>query len=143
MRLWSIHPEYLDRAGLTACWREGLLAKKVLEGTTKGYRNHPQLLRFKEDSNPLLAINAYLHSVVDEADRRGYSFNRSKLLDVSGYNNQVIVSDGQIAYEWQHLLTKLAQRAPEQHQLYRELESPKLHPMFGVISGPIASWEKL
>ena len=45
MRLWSIHPKYLDPAGLTACWREGLLAREVLCGRTSGYRNHPQLAR--------------------------------------------------------------------------------------------------
>ena len=47
MRIWSLHPQYLDRQGLTAAWREGLLAQKVLTGTTKGYRNHPQLRRFR------------------------------------------------------------------------------------------------
>ena len=29
MRLWSLHPRYLDRQGLTALWREGLLARAV------------------------------------------------------------------------------------------------------------------
>ncbi|MEN6399799.1 MAG: pyrimidine dimer DNA glycosylase/endonuclease V, partial [Rectinema sp.] len=29
MRLWTLHPQYLDQKGLTAAWREGLLAKKV------------------------------------------------------------------------------------------------------------------
>jgi hypothetical protein len=47
MRIWSIHPKYLDIKGLVALWREALLAKHVLEGRTKGYRNHPQLDRFK------------------------------------------------------------------------------------------------
>ena len=48
MRLWSVHPKYLDSKGLVALWREALLAKQVLEGGTKGYRNHPQLDRFKK-----------------------------------------------------------------------------------------------
>jgi len=30
MRLWSIHPKYLDRQGLLAVWRESLLAQSVL-----------------------------------------------------------------------------------------------------------------
>jgi len=30
MRLWTIHPKYLDRQGLLALWREALLAQKVL-----------------------------------------------------------------------------------------------------------------
>jgi Pyrimidine dimer DNA glycosylase (EC 3.2.2.17)/DNA-(apurinic or apyrimidinic site) lyase (EC 4.2.99.18) len=52
MRLWSIHPKYLDVQGLLGLWREGLLAQKVLLGETKGYRNHPQLIRFKRTSDP-------------------------------------------------------------------------------------------
>ena len=32
MRLWSLHPCYLDPAGLVAVWREGLLARAVLRG---------------------------------------------------------------------------------------------------------------
>lgn len=56
MRLWSVHPKYLDTRGLTACWREGLLARKVLLGQTKGYRNHPQLIRFRNTQNPVAAV---------------------------------------------------------------------------------------
>ena len=36
MRLWSLHPRYLDAKGLVALWREGLLAQAVLKGQTKG-----------------------------------------------------------------------------------------------------------
>ena len=43
MRLWSIHPRYLDSMGLVALWREALLAQAVLRGETKGYKFHPQL----------------------------------------------------------------------------------------------------
>ncbi|MFN3505685.1 MAG: pyrimidine dimer DNA glycosylase/endonuclease V, partial [Caldimicrobium sp.] len=60
MRLWSIHPMYLDARGLVALWREALLARKVLIGETSGYRNHPQLVRFKRSASPLDAINRYL-----------------------------------------------------------------------------------
>jgi hypothetical protein len=57
MRLWSLHLKYLDRIGLIACWREGLLAKAVLEGKTKGYTHHPQLIRFQTSPHPLHTIN--------------------------------------------------------------------------------------
>jgi hypothetical protein len=30
MRIWSLHPKYLDSKGLVALWRESLLAKNVL-----------------------------------------------------------------------------------------------------------------
>jgi hypothetical protein len=43
MRLWSLHPQYLDPAGLVAVWREGLLARAVFAGQTTGYKHHPQL----------------------------------------------------------------------------------------------------
>ena len=60
MRLWSLHPKYLDTKGLLALWREGLLAQKVLAGKTKGYKNHPQLDRFKAHGSPRKAIGRYL-----------------------------------------------------------------------------------
>ena len=63
MRLWSIHPAYLDPAGLTACWRDGLLARKVLLNQTTGYRNHPQLARLRHCTNPSAAIDTYLHGI--------------------------------------------------------------------------------
>ena len=79
MRLWSLHPSYLDAKGLTALWREGLLAKAVLAGQTRGYKNHPQLERFKSQPDPQVTINAYLLDVWREAERRGYHFDLGKL----------------------------------------------------------------
>jgi len=46
MRIWSLHPKYLDTKGLVALWRDALLARHVLQGKTTGYKNHPQLNRF-------------------------------------------------------------------------------------------------
>lgn len=66
MRLWSIHPQYLDAKGLLALWREALLAKHVLEGSTKGYKNHPQLIRFKETDNPIGFISFGYHGKLGE-----------------------------------------------------------------------------
>jgi hypothetical protein len=82
MRLWSIHPEYLDTHGLTAAWREGLLAKKVLEGKTRGYTHHPQLARFRACRNPAAAINAYLAQLFAESRARGYNFDKTKIARV-------------------------------------------------------------
>jgi hypothetical protein len=78
MRLWSLHPEYLDTKGLVALWREALLAKHVLEGKTKGYKNHPQLDRFKQSVSPVEMINQYLAEVYIEASKRNYNFNKEK-----------------------------------------------------------------
>jgi len=66
MRIWSIHPKYLDTKGLVALWRENLLAKNVLEHNTRGYKNHPQLIRSKNSGTPLQAINHYLAAVYQE-----------------------------------------------------------------------------
>src|SRR5690606_41710659 len=79
MRLWSVHPRYLDRQGLLALWREGLLARAVLRGKTRGYRRHPQLERFRAHASPRRAISAYLAAVHAEAAMRGYAFDRSKI----------------------------------------------------------------
>jgi hypothetical protein len=37
MRLWTLHPRYLDSQGLVALWREGLLAQAVLRNRTRGF----------------------------------------------------------------------------------------------------------
>src|SRR4051812_6530953 len=107
MRLWSIHPKFLDCKGLVALWREGLLAQKVLAGKTKGYKNHPQLIRFREQSNPLSSIGTYLQSVAFEADKRGYRFDHSKILKTSKKISKIPVSKGQMKYESEHLERKL------------------------------------
>jgi hypothetical protein len=63
MRLWTLHPKYLDAQGLVALWREGLLAQKVLRGRTRGYRHHPQLARFRAQADPVASIARYLRAV--------------------------------------------------------------------------------
>jgi hypothetical protein len=141
MRIWSLHPKYLDRQGLLACWRETLLAQKVLQGKTKGYRNHPQLRRFQSQPDPLAAIGAYLGSIADEAARRGYSFNRAKIVS-SRATGQIPVTNGQILHEWAHLKAKLAGRDPARlKQLEPEL--PEAHPLFRIVDGSVEPWEKI
>lgn len=103
MRLWSLHPRYLDARGLVALWREALLARAILRGQTKGYRHHPQLERFRAHPSPRAAICAYLGAVHAEAVRRGYAFDRRKVGPVRTVP-AMPVGRGQIAYEWQHLL---------------------------------------
>ena len=141
MRLWSLHPKYLDPQGLVALWREALLAKAVLRGETRGYTHHPQLERFKAHSHSRFAINSYLASVHDEAARRGYSFDRSKVGPVRTV--QVIpVSSGQLAFEWSHLQHKLAKRSPAVLALWSDVVAPACHPLFRRQPGPVASWER-
>lgn len=142
MRLWSLHPDYLDARGLVALWREGLLAQNVLLGKTKGYTNHPQLTRFKQTRNPPGAIASYLRCVADEADRRGYNFDRSRLVN-RRIRHKIPVTSGQLEYEFQHLLKKLKVRAPG---LYRQLKTVKKirpHPLLEKVRGEIEDWEIL
>jgi len=141
MRIWTIHPKYLDAKGLVALWRETLLAKAVLIDPTKGYSNHSQLVRFKQLDNPVNAINYYLSVVCDEAERRGYKFNREK---VGTFTEPmcVTVTNGQVDFERVHLHNKLMKR----DQVWLDsisLTDVQLHPLFVMTIGPIESWEKV
>jgi hypothetical protein len=142
MRLWSLHPKYLDPQGLVALWRESLLAQAVLRGKTKGYRHHPQLERFTSHGSPRLAINAYLGSIYEEAVSRGYNFDRKKVGPIRAVP-RISVSEGQLLHEWQHLLQKLSVRSPALHARWRNVSSPAHHSLFRVRSGPRASWERI
>ena len=142
MRLWSINPRYLDRIGLVALWREGLLSQKVLLGLTKGYKNHSQLVRFSAHPDPLLAIGFYLAEVFRVAEGRGYKFDGAKIAR-HGDCPQIDVTEGQIKYEWQHLLGKLQHRAPDIYAQNKELISPEAHPLFRIVPGGIEDWERV
>jgi hypothetical protein len=142
MRLWSIHPKYMDTKGLVALWREGLLARKVLQGKTKGYRNHPQLDRFRESDFCLTAISLYLSAVFEESVRRGYNFDGRKTGPVRKTRKKIKVSDGQLAYEWKHFIGKLKRRAPADYRRLRLIEFPDPHPLFKIVKGSKAEWEK-
>lgn len=139
MRIWSVHPRYLDSKGLVALWRETLLAKHVLEGKTKGYRNHPQLDRFKQTRNPLHRINQYLAAVYDEAAERGYNFDKKKI-NWKFRPAVMTVTSGQLQYETEHLLKKLLARDP---QKFTTVSKTKIapHPMFNIVTGNIEKWE--
>jgi hypothetical protein len=162
MRIWSLHPRLLDGKGLVACWRETLLAQKVLAGETKGYRSHPQLQRFRATADPMAAIGAYLCGVEAEALNRGYTFNsgliRVKPELVEGCAPGTLapplpVTSGQLRYEFEHLMAKVAMRDPA-HALVLtggtglpRITSdptyiPEPHPLFTVVDGPMEVWER-
>jgi hypothetical protein len=141
LRIWSLHPKYLDSKGLVALWRETLLAKHVLEGKTKGYLNHPQLNRFKEAKRPLDAINQYLSIVYAEAMNRGYKFDKTKYDTFKSI--KLKVTKGQLTYEAEHLLRKLKIRAPQQYEKFCKNKTFDPHPIFSVVPGDIEEWEIL
>ncbi|HEX2981074.1 MAG TPA: pyrimidine dimer DNA glycosylase/endonuclease V [Anaerolineaceae bacterium] len=141
MRLWSLHPKYLDAKGLTAVWREGLLAQAVLRGSTRGYRFHPQLVRFKHQPDPVAAIAAYLQGVLEEAERRNYHFAHEKI-EPARKSSPIAVTLGQLMFEWERLLVKLAARDPLRLERQREISQPDPHPLFTVVEGEIEPWER-
>jgi len=139
MRLWSLHPSLLDRMGLLALWREGLLAQKVLLGQTTGYRCHPQLKRFQASKNPVAAISTYLWAVVDEASGRGYTFDASKIA-MRRRGILIPVTQGQLEFEREHLRKKLRARDQTRASMLGK-SKVKPHPMLRVIAGGIEPWE--
>lgn len=142
MRLWTLHPKYLDAAGLVALWREGLLAQKVLHNETRGYRAHPQLVRFKSNKDSLALIATYLEAVREEATSRGYNFDRAKIR-ASGSRQKLTCTRGQLLYEWRHLRNKLEVRSPERFAMVGKIRQPNAHPLFTIIAGDVESWEKI
>jgi hypothetical protein len=140
VRLWSLHPRYLDAKGLVALWREGLLAQAVLAGRTRGYRHHPQLRRFSESPMPRRRIAAYLRVVHAESLRRGYRFDLKKL-GRGAPSDALPVGQGQLAYEWEHLVRKLRRRAPAWLRQFGRGTLPEPHPLFRVVAGGVAEWE--
>lgn len=140
MRLWTLHPKYLDAKGLLALWREGLLAQKVLKGETKGYQHHPQLERFKRHPDPVAALATYLSHVHAEAERRGYSFDAGKI-ERRRTSLLIPVTRGQLLYEWNHLLGKLQARDRVRYLAFQNIACPEPHPLFVIVEGDIEAWE--
>ena len=142
MRLWTIHPKHLDAKGLVALWREALLAQKVLQGQTRGYRHHPQLARFQAQPNPVAAIASYLRAIHAEATRRGYQFDRRKIA-AHRFRGKMVETNGQLRYEWQHLRRKLKQRDPQAEAALQHSSVPQAHPLFRIVAGAVRSWERV
>lgn len=138
MRLWSLHPRHLDVRGLVALWREGLLARAVLLGRTRGYRRHPQLDRFRARPDPVGALDAYLSRVLDEARARGYRFDGRKIrYRTAAVADRIPVGAGQVRHEWSHLGAKVLARTG------LPLAGPASpHPSFVVVPGPVEPWER-
>jgi len=141
MRIWTIHPRYLDKQGLLALWRESLLAQAVLLGRTRGYIHHPQLTRFRGQPSPVACIASYLEIVHNESVRRGYHFDRTKI-QPSGAQKRIPETHGQLLYEGDHLKSKLSGRSPECFLKIRHITEPGPHPLFEIIPGDVRDWEK-
>lgn len=143
MRLWSLNPRYLDRQGLLAVWREGLLAKKVLAGKTRGYKNHPQLIRFKTSKKALEYIDSYLYGIYLEAKSRGYKFGEKKIDNLKILNKKIKINSGQRDYEFKHLLRKLKVRDSKRYFEFKNIKNPQVHFLFKLVKGEVEKWEKI
>ena len=141
MRLWTLHPRYLDSRGLVALWREGLLAQAVLQGRTRGYRHHPQLSRFREARVPVATIAYYLHVVQAEGARRGFRLDPGNIARVRPVERR-LTTRGQLSYEWLHLMAKLRSRDTERFRVQSRILRPQTHPLFRVVPGDVEHWEK-
>lgn len=140
MRIWTVHPRYLDAKGLVAAWREGLLAQKVLRGETHGYTRHPQLTRFRMQPEPVETIATYLAGLAKEASRRGYTFDLTKI-STPRFAGKLVETRGQLLFEWQHLKRKLRARTPPLYRACRGVACPSAHPLFRIVAGPVRDWE--
>ena len=141
MRIWSLHPQYLDAAGLVAVWREALLAQAVLRGRTRGYRNHPQLERFRNHQAPRAMIAEFLRGVHTESVQRGYQFNAIKIGRTRS-RGRISVTRGQIEFEFEHLLRKLRSRDTDRYRQLSRTDDVKVHPVFRVVEGSCETWER-
>jgi Pyrimidine dimer DNA glycosylase len=143
LRLWTLHPGHLDAAGLVAVWREALLAQAVLLGRTRGYRNHPQLTRFRAQADPGAAIAAYLRGIHEVASSRGYSFDETRIVDGAPLRRRITETRGQLVYEWTRLGAKLRKRSPAWYSARHRGARPVAHPLFRIVPGPVRAWERL
>jgi hypothetical protein len=149
-----LHPSYLDSKGLLACWREALLAKKVLQNKTNAYKHHPQLIRFKQQSDKINCIKSYLYELYKEAKCRNYNFDFDKICNRNNANffkTNMTITDKQLEYEMKHLQKKLMKRDLKQYtanlyNVYDKNMNPEnlnANQIFKVIEGEIEDWEKL
>ena len=141
MRLWSLHPKYLDAKGLVALWRESLLAKAVLQGKTRGYRNHPQLERWRNCPDPVGSLNGYLAEILAESVERGYRFDKRKV-GKRRVRRRIKVARGQIGHEWDHLMGKLKGRDPARHRALKQVQRPAVNALFRIVPGAVEKWER-
>lgn len=150
MRLWSLHPSYLDKQALQVCWADALQALEYYKqerAYMKGITNdlspyfYPCLDRFRMTGSPIAHITNYLHGLCDESERRNTPFGRAKLPEFTP-GLRLKVTDGQIAREEKLLLLQLNRR--KQTQLWMDLfvaEYVQPHPLFEIVSGPVEPWE--
>jgi hypothetical protein len=111
-------------------------------GDTRGWRNHPQLDRFKDHSETMDAIGFYPLKIREEASFRGHSYDGSKIRRPINRVALTSITTGQLLYEFSLLLERTRLRMPAWHEKLREVyDLPKAYPLFEVVEGDVGRWE--
>ena len=76
-----------------------------------------------------------------EAVQRGYRFDAGKIAP-GGTTPLIDVPQGQLDFEWRHLIAKLEARAPAWREALGTPDPLAPHPLFRTIPGGIADWER-
>ena len=151
MRLWSFHPMYLDDDSLYLTWKKGMIAVRALTGKLHGYErmyaNHRQLVRFQAQPDPVQAISDYMHTLADDAERRGWHYPRyfkHTTLPRRRDGTHMSVTAGQMEYEIWRYAAILSSRGGMINEWERFFGvDPHLpNPIFEMVRGPIGSWER-
>ena len=142
--------EYIECPSCDGGRRIGFMACHYCNGKSKWktpYYNHPQINRFKDCGHLAIKyIGTYLYYIRKEALKRGYNFNSSKIVDCDT-ELRAEVTQGQLEYEFKHLQNKLKERDHLKmlaNNYYKNsVGKIEPHPLFRIIEGSVASWEKL
>jgi hypothetical protein len=138
MRIWTLNLSVLDRARLLGLWRESLLCAKGIKYLMRGekfpYTSHPQSLMIQSHKQPIRAINTYLYYIYEEACKRGYKFDTTKIdYDLVGVDECIKVPIGQVEFEYRHLSKKLD----------KEVTNQGVNGLFEIVEGNIWKYEKI
>jgi hypothetical protein len=139
MRIWTVHPRYLDVKGFVALWRETLLGMETLKKHVKcqhyiPWYKHPQLAPFKAQSDPILYISNYLYLVLEESRRRNYNFDGSKLDAIPYCENLPLIKASRevLVHEWLVCLGRYRVRSPKWFEEVKDISPLEVdpHPLY-------------
>ena len=142
MRLWSLHPRYLDPKGLVALWREALARPGRAPGAIPG--DIATIPSCSDSARSPLRVAASPSTFGPCTRNRSSEATASTgaRLCTGGTVARVDVTRGQLDFEWRHLLAKLEKRNPPVLEALQNTGDPAPHPLFRVVPGAIEEWER-
>jgi len=136
VRLWTIHPRYLDDEALREAWRDGLNLRRALKIGSKAAEPCPDAAPWiAESRQPVRALDLYLHAIHGEARRRGRSFDASKLGPVDT-KTKIPIPSSWVSADWRDLRAIVAKRSPGFFPRIESVQRPHCHPAFRRVSTP-------